>query len=380
MTTQASVRRQHVGVIGLIAFVVAACSAGGPGTTSVPTDTAPPAADAFAGLPFRLALPKTWIVQGSAAYDTAIDAGPDVVAWLKGLDLEGQNAFRAYEPLADAAGLRLAINPLLTWNPSPLQDEGAIAALAGVTGKVSSDVLATGATWKAFGYRWTQEIDWGDGSPSARTCIGYFVMAEFNPVNVVFSYPAGTDRQAEVEAIVTTFEVLGNPVVSLPPGVTPAPSPTPYDKYGSPEPMPTFHSDPSLEALLPDSVDGRTVTKESRTGVDMGMTDTDPMLKPFGKHPADMATGSGTAKPTETRAALLVGVTRLRGVPADQLMAVQLEQMPDAKVSTVSLGGREVTYVEYGAWPVWLYPTGELLYAVGLADEATATKIFAALP
>ena len=380
MTIQASVRRQHAGVIGLIAVVLAACSAGGPGPTSVPPGTAPPAADAFAGLPFRLDLPATWIVQGSAAYDPAIDAGPDVAAWLKGLDLEGQSAFRAYEPLPDAAGLRLAINPLLTWNPSPLQDEAAIAGLDGVTGKVSSDVLATGATWKAFGYRWTQEIDWGDGSPSARTCVGYFVMAEFNPVNVVFSYPAESDRQAEVEAIVATFEVLGNPVVSLPPGVTPTPSPTPCDKYGSPGPMPTFHADPALEALLPDSVDGRAVTKESRTGVDMGMTDGDPLLAAFGKRPADWATASGMAMPTPDKPGFSVGVYRLRGVPAELVLAFQLKQMPDAKVSQVSLGGREATYVESGAWPVWLYATGDLLYGVGLADEATAARVFAALP
>ena len=49
-------------------------------------------------------------------------------------------------------------------------------------------------------------------------------------------------------------------------------------------------------------------------------------------------------------------------------------------MSTVSLAGHVVTYVEYGAWPVWYYPTGELLYAIGLSDEATATRFFAKLP
>ncbi len=82
-------------------------------------------------------------------------------------------------------------------------------------------------------------------------------MGEFDPVNVVFSWPAETDRLAEVETLMATFKVTGNPVVSLPPGATPAPSPTPYDKYGSPEPVATHHEDTALEALLPDSFEGR---------------------------------------------------------------------------------------------------------------------------
>jgi hypothetical protein len=366
------------------ALVVAACSSGVPAasTTEAPTEAAPTSpgvSDPFAGLSYRMDVPADWVVLGTPAYDEAIDAAPDVAASLKGLDLEGQNAFRAYEPLPGAAGLRLAIRPLQAWNPSPLQEEGAVAALPGVTGKVSSDVLATGADWKAFGYRWTQEIDWGDGSPSPRTCVGYFVMVE-NPVNVVFCYPASTDRQAEIDAIVGTFEVLGAPVFSLPPGATPTPSPTPYDKSASPEPVPTFHAAPGMEALLPDAIDGRIVTKESRTGVEAGKIDTDPLLKAFGKGPADYADATGTLMSTENQAPGSLGVYRLRGVSGDQLLAFRLAQIPDAKVSKVTLGGREVTYVEYGAWPVWLYATGDLVYGVGLADEATAATFFAALP
>ena len=383
MTDQANQRWQPAAVAGLMAMVLAACSTGAPNPlptgSSVPVAISPGPVDPFAGLPYRLDLPPDWAVLGTPAYDGAIDAVPDVAAWLKGLDLAGQNAFRAYEPLPGATGLRVAINPLQTWNPSPLQEEGAVAALPGVTGKVSSDVLATGADWKAFGYRWDETMDWGDGSPSSRTCVGYFVMVD-NPVNVVFCYPAGTDRQAEIDALVSTFVVLGTPVFSLPPGETPTPSPTPYDKFASQEPLPTFHADPALEALLPDAIDGRPVTKESRTGVEAGKTDTDPQLKAFGKQPADYADATGTLMPTADQPGGILGVYRLRGIPGDQLLAFWLAQMPDAKVSQVTLGGHEVTYVEYGAWPVWMYATGDLVYGVGLADEATAAKFFAALP
>jgi hypothetical protein len=169
-------------------------------------------------------------------------------------------------------------------------------------------------------------------------------------------------------------------IASAAPGAASTPSPTLSDQAGSPQPAATFHSDPDLEALLPDTFDGRTISKESRTGVDMGATDANPILGAFGKHPADLAAASGTAEPTANQSALSIGVQRLRGVPAGDVLAAQLKQSPDAKVSTVKLAGHDVTYVEYGAWPVWYYPAGELLYVIGFADEATATRFLAKLP
>lgn len=241
-------------------------------------------------------------------------------------------------------------------------------------------MVGIGVAAKATRFRWTQTLDWGGGTPSARTCVGYEVLGEFDPVYVVFSYPAEADRLAQVEALMASFEVLGNPVVSLPPGVTLPPSPTPFDKWASPgaspAPMPTFHGDPALEALLPDSVDGVALTKESRTGAQMDVTDGDPILTPFGKHPADLA--SATAIATQPPL-LIVNVVRLRGVPADQLLAAVLEFIPDDAVSHTSLGGRPVTYVVSGAWPFWYYATGELLYGVAGMEEAAAT-VLAGLP
>ena len=135
-----------------------------------------------------------------------------------------------------------------------------------------------------------------------------------------------------------------------------------------------------MEELLPDTLGGRPVTKESRTGVDAGMTDDDPVLKAFDKHPADLGNASGSIMPTQDQPAAILTVVRLRGVTGEQLLAYRLKEMPDAKVSRVSLGGHEVTYVEYGAWPSWMYATGDLLYGIGLAGEETAAEFFAALP
>ena len=337
------------------------------------------AGDIFEGLTYRLDLPADWIILGTAAFDTAIDTAPDVTGWLRDLELSGPNAFRAYEALPDAAGLRLAINPPVGWDTDsagPLDNAELLAALPGVMDEPVGEWVAVGTTGKASRFRWTQSLDWGTGSPSARSCVGYQVATEFDPVNVVFTYPVGTDRLSEVEALMTTFAVLGNPAKSLPPGATPTPSPTPYDKYGSPEPVPTHHSDPALEALLPDTFDGKVMTKSSRTGTELGMTETDPLMKAFGKLPSDIA--GATAVPSEPPL-LIISVTRLRGVTAEDLLAAMLSDMPDAKVSQVTLDGRPVTYVMSGAWPVWYFATGEYLYGVAAIDEATAARVLALL-
>jgi len=378
MTARANTRQWRLGVIGPIILVVAACTGGAPSPTLAPGAPSSQPADAFADLTYRLDLPADWIVLGSSSYDVTLDGVPDVANWLNQLDLVGPNALRAYEPLPGAAGLRIAINPPSPWRSAlpVLRDAGLVATLPGVTGEPIGDMVGIGVAAKGTRFRWTQTLDWGSGTPSARTCVGYEVMGEFDPVNVVFSYPAETDRLADVEALMASFEVLGNPVASLPPGVTMPPSPTPYDKYGSPAPMATFHGDPALEALLPDSVDGVALTKESRTGVQMGLTDNDPFLAPFGKHPADLASASAVATQPPM---LMVNVVRLRGVAADRLLAAALESVPGDAVSHVSLGGRQVTYVTYGAWPVWYYATGELLYGVAGLEE-TAAKVLAGLP
>jgi hypothetical protein len=360
-----------VAVVGLLG----GCAAGANPSPSAAT----PGSDPFASLTYRLDLPVGWIVLGSSSYDAKLDTAPDVAGWLKQLELSGPNAFRAYEPLPDAAGLRLAINPSTTWNsltPGPLRDATALAALPGVTGEPIGDYAAVGVAAKGGRFRWTQALDWGDGSPSARNCVGYAVWGEFDQVNVVFSYPAETNRLAEVEAMMASFEVLGNPVVSLPPGVTPAPTPTPFDKWASTAPMSPSHADPELEALLPDSIDGVSLTKSSISGEEMGMADTNPILSRFGKHPADMARATGA---TTQAPYLIVVVERLRGVPADQLLAAELEQYFSGTVTHTSLGGHQVTSGVIGATTVWYYATGELLYGVAGAEQ-DAAKALATLP
>lgn len=77
---------------------------------------------------------------------------------------------------------------------------------------------------------------------------------------------------------------------------------------------------------------------------------------------------------------LFIGVERLRGVPADQLLAVMIQALPSGNTaSRTSLGGHQVTYMAAGWTPIWYYATGELLYGVAGAEQDVA-KVLATLP
>jgi hypothetical protein len=382
---------RRIAIAAATVLLVAGCTSGGgaasstvapAGTPTPPASSPAPTADSFAGLPYRLDLPAGWIALGSPDYETAVDSAPAVADWLDRLDLVGVYAFRAYEPLAGAAGMRIAVNPQSPWRAeSPvLLDEGQVAALPGVTGRPVGDMVGIGQDGKATRFSWTEAIDWGGGAPAARSVAGYYVMAgAHNPVYVVVSWPAETDRLAEAEALLASFVVFEDPVMSPPPGVSMPPSPTPFDKLASPPPAqvtPAPHGATALEALLPDEAGGAALAKSSWTGVDRGMTDSDPLLAPFGKHPADYQAASAT--PSEPPL-FAIGVQRVDGVAGKALLAVVLKQMPDAKVSDVTVAGKDVAYVEYGAWPVWYYATGDMVFMVaGLPD--TVAAVLATLP
>jgi hypothetical protein len=358
----------------LAVLLLAAC------TSSPPSATPARNVEPFAGRVYRLDLPADWVVLGSPVYDQAIDASPAVADWLERLDLLGPNAFRAYEPKPAAGGVRLAVNTVSPWrlyDGAIFRDQRNIEGLPGVSpGSVTSVWVATDQG-KGFGYQWIEDLDWGSGTASTRACIGWEISTEFDPVIVVFSYPTGTSPAVDIEGLMASFRVTGNPAWSLPPNVTMPPSPTPYDKEPStPGPMPTFHAVPDLEALLPDSFEGRPLSRLSQTGEQSGMTPDNPLLASFGKRPADYT--SAQAMP-DSAPLLLIGVFRLEGISGPQLLAAMLKTVPGAQVSTASLAGRQVTYVRSGAWPVWYWPTGELVYGVAATSEDEAARVFALL-
>jgi len=149
------------------------------------------------------------------------------------------------------------------------------------------------------------------------------------------------------------------------------PVPTPSDSIPvSCEPVSADHACPALEALLPDSVEGYPLTKESHMGL--------------GKDP-DLMFALGW--PSIAGRIISVWVQRLDGVSGGELLAATLEGMGGAGVSQTSLGGREVTLVTGGTVPVWYYATDDLLFLIQATGqdtvaggEETVARILAGLP
>jgi hypothetical protein len=241
-------------------------------------------------------------------------------------------------------------------------------------------VVATGSDWKAFGYRWSESIDWGSGSPSVRDCVGYFVMVDPNPVNVVLCAPAGEDRAAEMDAIIASFRMTGTPVFSPAPGETPTPAPTPFDKFATPVP---FHGAAALEALLPDSLGDLPMEKESMTGVEAGMANGSQLLDALGKQPSDYTTARGIVRPREQKPPAMFSVERVEGVAGEDLLAALVATasgVTASRASRVSLGGRDVTRIDVGGGlAYWLSASGDLVFGA-VAEEAMAEEFFRGLP
>ena len=163
------------------------------------------------------------------------------------------------------------------------------------------------------------------------------------------------------------------------------PVPTPSDSIPvSCEPVSADHACPALEALLPDSVEGYPLKKESHTA-DQIYERPDPRLVGLGKEPADLTIAFGW--PSIAGRIISVWVQRLDGVSGGELLAATLEGMGGAGVSQTSLGGREVTLVTGGTVPVWYYATDDLLFLIQATGqdtvaggEETVARILAGLP
>ncbi len=362
----------------LAALLLVGCGSGGaspgggtPSTITSPTGPLPSPVDPFAELTYRLDLPAGWIVMGTPEYLVALDAGTDVADWLAALGLQGPDAFRAYEPMPDAGGLRVAMNQNgSTWDSSgPLQDATLLAGLPGVSGPPVGELVPVGSQYKASRFQWTQRLDWGDGQVSARQCVSYVVMGEYTPVSVVFTYPAGADRLADIEALMATMAVTGEPAGSSPAG------PTPYDKNASTAPQETPHEALDLEELLPDTVGTVHFWKMSTVGV--GDEPGDPVFGQFGKTPADFASAMAQS---DTPPLFIIGVLRLSGVPGSELLTANLREVPADEIEPRTVAGRAVTYVAQGAWPVWYWTEGELVFAVAAIDEGQVLAAMEAMP
>jgi len=186
-------------------------------------------------------------------------------------------------------------------------------------------------------------------------------------------------------------------------GSAPAPTPT---GHGTPDPSPSTaptagraespsgiaSSEPTevdSDGLLPDEIDGVVLIKERVIGlrgqtveggsleariVDrLGIDEDDYQL--INAFPSD-----ASALPVAIVAYRYAGArpAEIRSVILDELRSFGSIDGP-AAVRDLNLGGKEVTHLEYGLGPVYLWFAGDRVIQVSAQDDATATRVFDAL-
>ncbi len=209
--------------------------------------------------------------------------------------------------------------------------------------------------------------------------------APASPASPAASATAGTSPIATAGTSPTAPATSGEPTA---PATSAEPTPTEAAvASGSPEPSPAA---PELLALLPDAIDGTPLTSGSAIGTDVLGNDTSgramiAALETLGKTPADLQLAQAYDE-TGTLDCYLVAF-RIVGMPATELGPVIVStwlsgSSPGVSTSTVTLGGRELTKVSYGAdGPVsYVRASGEAVVVIATSDEALAGTVAALLP
>ena len=175
---------------------------------------------------------------------------------------------------------------------------------------------------------------------------------------------------------------VGAPTASAAPSESPAAA-------ASPSPSPTAAA-PELLALLPDAVAGTALTSDSANGADVLGTDAASRafvatLRTLGKTTADLQIAQAYDETGSLDVYLLA--FRVPGLSGAKLAPVVmstwlLADSPGVTASTVTLGGKAMTAIDYGDGGSlsYVYPTGEAVVVIQTTDSALAGEVAALLP
>ena len=177
-------------------------------------------------------------------------------------------------------------------------------------------------------------------------------------------------------------------------GATPSPSTPAVSPTATPIPLPTLpaaevptfaprHADPILEALLPTSLAGITLTRESQRGTDLSRQSDalDTMLKALGKTLADFTVASAYSRSGDLKAQ--AGAWRVAGANSTRLMpefikAVQASSATPLTVSEVTMAGRTVTQIgapgQLTQGPLYAFARDDIVLFVQSPDPKLAEQ------
>jgi hypothetical protein len=148
------------------------------------------------------------------------------------------------------------------------------------------------------------------------------------------------------------------------------------------------HADPNLEALLPETLGGVALTRESQAGSEVGTQSAafDAFLASLGKSRADFALASAYS---QGGLKAEVGAWQVRGADPSKLLpqfesAVQAASTTPLTIAEETLAGRRITRIgdpgQLTQGPLYVVVRGDALLFVQTPERALAAEAIAKLP
>lgn len=174
---------------------------------------------------------------------------------------------------------------------------------------------------------------------------------------------------------------------------SPTPSPTVAPATATPSAAPTEaasrHADPALEALLPETLGGVSLIRESQHGTDLTQQSEalDAMLASLDKTLVDFTIASAYSSAGDVEAQ--VGAWRVAGAAPDELLpafvtTVQASSATKLTVSELTIGGHDVTQIgapgELAQGPLYAYAKDDMVLFVQTPDPELAKEALASMP
>lgn len=145
-----------------------------------------------------------------------------------------------------------------------------------------------------------------------------------------------------------------------------------------------------LEALIPDTVGGVTMSKTSTQGNDyLVSSGADPAIVQFlqdlGVSPSDVSMAVGTGFSADSSTGVVILVFRAAGADSARLVsafkaATDADSSSPLAWSSTTLGGKQVEQADNGGQTTYLYVKGDVLFFISATDTTFAEEILSGLP
>ncbi len=261
----------------------------------------------------------------------------------------------------------------------------------------ASEAIARGSTAaRAAGQTVATVAGLGDEAYSTTDTTTGGMAIQFRRGTLVgYSAAAGSIEAADLQAIASVFDnAMARAVAGATPpppasaATSPAPSAdgsaAPSTSAGAAQSAEPSAPAPELEALLPESVDGTTLTRDSAVGADVlgtdaGVRSLSASLRSLGADPADLHIAEAyDPSGTLDLSILAFGIEGVDGakLKSSVLTGWLSANDPGVKTSTVTLSGHEATAVDYGDEGAVSYVvvSDAAVVVIASADKSLATK------